>query len=82
MIFNRIAQILKARALFRILESRYYGIKWPSKKLSILNFINYTLRRINEASGPYQMFGQLVDVISINELLFIMFLTSSKFLKM
>ena len=33
------------------MENRYYSVKWPSKKITLKNFINFSLKRINEASG-------------------------------
>ena len=59
--------INEARALHRILENRYHDQHWPSKKLGYEHLLNYVLKRVNEASGPYQMFGYLVDIISLNE---------------
>ena len=33
----------------------------------MLQLLNFMLKRINEASGPYQMFGQLVDVVILDK---------------
>ncbi|CAF4018527.1 unnamed protein product [Rotaria sp. Silwood2] len=49
------------RTLHRIFEYRYHQEKWPSISLSWFSLTNYLIKRINEADGIYQMFGQLVD---------------------
>ena len=54
------------RALHRIFEYRYHKRKWPSISLSWYSLTNYLIKRMNEADGAYQMFGQLVDVILID----------------
>ncbi|CAF1190191.1 unnamed protein product [Adineta ricciae] len=54
------------RALHRIFQFRYHQQKWPSIVLSWHNLLNYLIKRMNEADGIYQMFGQLVDVILID----------------
>ncbi|VDI37893.1 Hypothetical predicted protein [Mytilus galloprovincialis] len=59
-----------ARALNKILSWRYHGETWPKQAYSISNLLPVTVKRINEASGIYQMFGQLVDVILINSISF------------
>ncbi|KAL4658004.1 FAD-dependent oxidoreductase domain-containing protein 2 [Arapaima gigas] len=51
------------RAVHRILEQRYHGRAWPSTKLQTTQLLPWLLRRINEASGPYQMFGVLGDIV-------------------
>ncbi|XP_071105479.1 FAD-dependent oxidoreductase domain-containing protein 2-like [Haliotis cracherodii] len=56
-----------ARALHTLLEWRYEGVQWPSKKLPITDLMSYLLKRMNEASGIYQMFSVLGDVILLNE---------------
>ncbi|XP_022095421.1 FAD-dependent oxidoreductase domain-containing protein 2-like [Acanthaster planci] len=55
-----------ARALFRILEARYQSVPWPSVRLPITELINHIIKRINEASGTYQMFGILADIIILH----------------
>jgi hypothetical protein len=55
-----------ARALFRILEARYQAVPWPTVRLPITELINHIIKRINEASGTYQMFGVLTDVIILH----------------
>ncbi|XP_038612599.1 FAD-dependent oxidoreductase domain-containing protein 2 isoform X3 [Tachyglossus aculeatus] len=52
-----------ARAVHRLLEYRHHGVLWPSPGYPITQLTNSILRRVNEASGLYQMFGVLADVI-------------------
>ncbi|XP_017271956.1 FAD-dependent oxidoreductase domain-containing protein 2 isoform X1 [Kryptolebias marmoratus] len=52
-----------ARAVHRVLERRYHGNPWPSTKVSTSQLLSWILKRIGEASGPYQMFEVLGDVI-------------------
>jgi len=64
-----------ARALFRLLEQRNFGAAWPQELVPLrpsaeeptgtgVNRLTALLqRRINEASGPYQMFQALGDVV-------------------
>ncbi|KAL2101052.1 hypothetical protein ACEWY4_002813 [Coilia grayii] len=54
------------RAVHRVLEQRYHGNAWPSTKLSTSQLLSWLLRRVNEASGPYQMFGVLGDVVLLH----------------
>lgn len=51
------------RAVHRVLEQRYHSNPWPSTKLLTTQLQSWILKRVNEASGPYQMFGVLGDVI-------------------
>ncbi|CAB1342005.1 unnamed protein product [Coregonus sp. 'balchen'] len=51
------------RAVHRVLELRYHSNSWPATKLSISQLQSWLLRRVNEASGLYQMFGVLGDII-------------------
>ncbi|CAL9693465.1 unnamed protein product [Knipowitschia caucasica] len=51
------------RAVHRILEHRYHGRPWPSTKLSSTQLLPWILKRVNEASGPYQMFQVLGDIV-------------------
>jgi len=51
------------RALARYLEWRNHEVHWPSVKLSNTALLNYFIKRLNEASGSYQMFSALCDVI-------------------
>lgn len=52
-----------ARAVHRVLEHRYHGNKWKSTELLTTQLMSWVLKRINEASGIYQMVGVLGDVI-------------------
>jgi hypothetical protein len=54
-----------ARALHRILELKNHGVSWPSKTGHIADLIPVILKRINEGSGIYQMFGMLGDVVAL-----------------
>ncbi|CAF1181873.1 unnamed protein product [Adineta steineri] len=56
------------QALHRMFEYRYHEQKWPSIILSYHSLTNYLIKRMNEADGIYQMFGQLVDVILIDRI--------------
>lgn len=49
-----------------MLEHRYHGNPWPSTTLSVTQLHSWILKRVNEASGPYQMFGVLGDVILLH----------------
>lgn len=51
------------RAVHRILENQCHGNLWPSTKLLTTQLQSWILRRANEASGPYQMFEVLGDVV-------------------
>ncbi|CAB1433418.1 unnamed protein product [Pleuronectes platessa] len=52
-----------ARAVHRVLEQRYHGSPWSSTKLLTTQLQAWILKRAGEASGPYQMFEVLGDVI-------------------
>ncbi|XP_013411120.1 FAD-dependent oxidoreductase domain-containing protein 2-like [Lingula anatina] len=52
-----------ARTLYNYLEHRNHGVEWPSIKAPITELLDRILKRINEASGIYQMFQVLGDVI-------------------
>ncbi|XP_074127678.1 FAD-dependent oxidoreductase domain-containing protein 2 [Sminthopsis crassicaudata] len=56
-----------ARAVHRLLEHRHHGIPWPSPVYPITQLTNTIIRRVNEASGLYQMFSVLADVILLKE---------------
>nr|KAG5709720.1 hypothetical protein BaRGS_027745 [Batillaria attramentaria] len=56
-----------ARALHKLLENRYEGVPWPSQQIPVTQLLNYVLKRMNEASGVYQMFSMLGDVITISD---------------
>ncbi|XP_003783300.1 FAD-dependent oxidoreductase domain-containing protein 2 [Otolemur garnettii] len=55
------------RAVHRLLEHRHHGITWPSTELPITQLTNSIIRRVNEASGLYQMFSVLGDVVLLKE---------------
>ncbi|XP_041855468.1 FAD-dependent oxidoreductase domain-containing protein 2 [Melanotaenia boesemani] len=52
-----------ARAVYHVLENRYHGNPWPSTRLLTTQLQSWILKRVGEASGPYQMFEVLGDVI-------------------
>lgn len=57
------------RALHRLLEWKNHGVPWPhlpSQPYS--QIVPWIIKRVNEASGPYQMFQILGDVLVFNEL--------------
>ncbi|KAM4881006.1 FAD-dependent oxidoreductase domain-containing protein 2 [Thomomys bottae] len=55
------------RAVHRLLEHRHHGVAWPSTQYPITQLTSSIVRRVNEASGLYQMFGVLADIILLNE---------------
>ena len=66
------------------------GVKWPSIHGHTIDLVNTVMKRINEASGTYKMFGVLCDVILLRKyvahylqtlliLLFVRFQISSSF---
>ncbi|XP_017658248.1 FAD-dependent oxidoreductase domain-containing protein 2 isoform X2 [Nannospalax galili] len=55
------------RAVHRLLEHRYHGITWPSMEHPITQLTSSIIRRVNEASGLYQMFGVLADIILLKK---------------
>ncbi|XP_005100558.2 FAD-dependent oxidoreductase domain-containing protein 2 [Aplysia californica] len=56
-----------ARALHRLLEWRYEGVRWPSFTVPRSQLLNVIVKRVNEASGTYQMFQVLGDVAVFSE---------------
>ncbi|XP_061495011.1 FAD-dependent oxidoreductase domain-containing protein 2 isoform X2 [Rhineura floridana] len=56
-----------ARTVHRILEVRHHGVPWPSPIYPIMQLTNTIVKRVNEASGLYQMFSVLADVILLKE---------------
>ncbi|XP_042849105.1 FAD-dependent oxidoreductase domain-containing protein 2 isoform X2 [Panthera tigris] len=56
-----------ARAVHRLLEHRHHGVAWPSTEHPVSQLTSSIIRRINEASGLYQMFGVLADVVLLKE---------------
>ncbi|CAD5126215.1 DgyrCDS14384 [Dimorphilus gyrociliatus] len=56
------------RALHRLLEWKNHGVVWPHQPAEPFNqLVPWIVKRVNEASAPYQMFQVLGDVIVINE---------------
>ncbi|XP_012939152.1 FAD-dependent oxidoreductase domain-containing protein 2 [Aplysia californica] len=51
-----------ARALHKLLEWRYEGVPWPSVTVDRTDLSNLIVKRLNEASGNYQMFQMLGDI--------------------
>ncbi|KAK3596169.1 hypothetical protein CHS0354_020627 [Potamilus streckersoni] len=51
------------RALHRLLEWRYHQVPWPITTQPVTNLLAAILKRLNEASGIYQMFSSLADVV-------------------
>ncbi|KAK7111989.1 FAD-dependent oxidoreductase domain-containing protein 2-like [Littorina saxatilis] len=56
-----------AHALATLMEWRYEGVAWPSKTLPVTQLSTHLLKRLNEASGIYQMFQVLGDVAIFSE---------------
>ncbi|CAB3988191.1 FAD-dependent oxidoreductase domain-containing 2-like [Paramuricea clavata] len=52
-----------ARSLHRVLEWKNHGIKWKHHVIPQNQILNYITKRVNEASGIYQMFSILVDIV-------------------
>jgi len=52
-----------ARALHRLLEWKNHGVPWPSHTGLKADLLTTIIKRINEASGIYQMFSMLGDII-------------------
>ncbi|KAK3705201.1 hypothetical protein QZH41_014001, partial [Actinostola sp. cb2023] len=55
------------RALHHLLEWKSQGVVWPHVVVPYIDLMNIILKRINEASGMYQMFSVLGDVIIIRD---------------
>ncbi|XP_045607554.2 FAD-dependent oxidoreductase domain-containing protein 2 isoform X2 [Procambarus clarkii] len=55
------------RVLHQLLEWRYEGQRWPVTLHSTRDLLNVVVRRINEASATYQMFGVLADIILLRD---------------
>ncbi|CAH3185055.1 unnamed protein product, partial [Porites evermanni] len=56
-----------ARALFRLLEWRNHEVTWPHITVPVTELLNVIVKRINEASGIYQMFGVLGEIMVFRE---------------
>lgn len=59
--------VFSVRAVHRLLEHRHHHIPWPSTEHPISQLTNSIVRRVNEASGLYQMFSVLADIILLKE---------------
>jgi hypothetical protein len=59
--------MLLARTLSRILEWKYERVPWPSTHVHVTQLLTALVKRINEASGTYQMFSILCDVYIFSE---------------
>lgn len=55
------------RAVHRLLENRHHGVPWPSALRPVTQLTTAIIKRVNEASGLYQMFGVLADVVLLRE---------------
>lgn len=51
-----------AKALARILLAQHEKIRWPSTSIPLERVVSVFGKRLNEMSGPYQMFNVMVDV--------------------
>lgn len=58
---------ISVRAVHRLLEHHHHGVAWPSTEHPITQLTSSILRRVNEASGLYQMFSVLADVVLVKE---------------
>jgi thioredoxin reductase len=58
-----------SRSLYRILESRYQDVEWPSRTLVAdpAGLADAALARINQASALWQQFGFLGDLIVVDD---------------
>ncbi|KAH6943451.1 hypothetical protein HPB50_021683 [Hyalomma asiaticum] len=55
-----------SRALHRLLEWKNHGVPWPSERRPLVQLMDDILKRVNEASGIYQMHHFLGDVVIID----------------
>ncbi|XP_058164732.1 FAD-dependent oxidoreductase domain-containing protein 2 isoform X2 [Dasypus novemcinctus] len=55
------------RAVHRLLEHRHHRVPWPSTERPITQLTGAIIRRVNEASGLYQMFSVLADIVLLKE---------------
>jgi thioredoxin reductase len=57
-----------ARALHRIITTRYHGESWPSTTIEATpqGILDALIARINRTSGLWQQFGFLCDVVALN----------------
>lgn len=54
------------RMVHRLLEHKHHGMAWPHESYPITEIVPTMVKRINEASGTYQMFYVLGDVYAIS----------------
>ncbi|KAK0055991.1 FAD-dependent oxidoreductase domain-containing protein 2, partial [Biomphalaria pfeifferi] len=54
------------QSLQRLLEWRFENERWPSVTITFENLLVHILKRLNEGSGIYQMYGVLADVIIVH----------------
>jgi hypothetical protein len=53
------------RALHRILEYRNHGVTWPHVTLPATELVPTIVKRINEASGSYQVDSTIRQTMSV-----------------
>jgi len=56
-----------ARALHRLIEWKNHAVPWPSRRGLDVDLLSRVVQRINEASGIYQMFGVLGDIVLLRQ---------------
>ena len=67
-IINIFSLKISARALHRLLEYQNHQVPWPVISGPTTQLLPTITKRLNEASGPYQMFTILGDIILFNKL--------------
>ena len=55
-----------ARVLHQLLEWKNHGVPWPARSGFTADLLTTIVKRINEASGIYQMYGVLGDVVLLH----------------
>ncbi|KAM6306773.1 LOW QUALITY PROTEIN: FAD-dependent oxidoreductase domain-containing protein 2-like [Podargus strigoides] len=50
-----------------LLENRHHSVPWPSRVYPITQLTNSIIKQVNKASGLYQMFSILDDIILLKE---------------
>ena len=58
--------VLTAQALHRILEQKLHGVEWKHTTAHTDQLVSTLVKRLNEASDIYQMFGVLGDVVLLH----------------
>jgi len=56
-----------ARTLHHLLEWKNHRVQWPHIRIARIDLINHIIKRINEVSSMYQMFGVLGDIYQLDE---------------